>query len=106
MAMGHRERDKESFLPDLTDEISGEQLVLQQKVHWVNEAFIKKHNNILKWQNSPADFRVYPKDAQKNKHAYMKIASSYIHDKKKSILYKKIKNVDGIGKYLFQLVLK
>ena len=38
----------ESFLPDLPDEISGEQLVLQKKVFRANEVFIRKHNDILK----------------------------------------------------------
>ena len=38
----------ESFLPDLPDEISGGQLVLQQKVFRVNEVFIRNNNNILK----------------------------------------------------------
>ena len=76
----------------------GEKLVLQQKVFRANEVFIRKHNDILKWINSPPDFRVYPKDAKSNKHAFKKLASGYIYDKKKGILYKKIKSVDGIGK--------
>ena len=62
-------KDGETFLPDLPDEISGEQLVLQQKVFGANEVFMKKHNNILKWLNSPKDCRIYPKEALKNKHA-------------------------------------
>ena len=62
-----------------------------------NEVFIKKHNNLLKWLNSPKDCRVYPKETLKNKHAYKKKASSYIYDRKKGILYKKIKNTGGIG---------
>ena len=55
--------DEESFLPDLPDEISGKQLELQQKVFRANEVFIKKHNDVLKWLNSPEDSRVYPKEA-------------------------------------------
>ena len=89
--------DADKFLPDLPDEISGEQLVLQQKVFRANEVFMKKHNDLLKWLNSPKDCRIYPKEALKNKHAYKKKASSYIYDWKKGILYKKIKNTDGIG---------
>ena len=41
--------DEESFLPDLPNEISGEQLELQQKVFRANEVFMRKHNDILKW---------------------------------------------------------
>ena len=40
--------DAEKFLHDLPDEISGKQLVLQQKVFRANEVFIKKHNDVLK----------------------------------------------------------
>ena len=99
MAKQHGESgDDDAFLSDLPDELSGEQIVLQQKVFRANEVFVRKHNDILKWLNSPPEFRVYPKDAQNNKHAFKKLASSYIYDKKKGILYKKIKSVDGIGK--------
>ena len=44
--------ETDKFLPDLPNEISGEQLVLQQKVFKANEVFLKKHN-LLKWLNSP-----------------------------------------------------
>ena len=94
----------DDFLPDLPDEISSEQLVLQQHVFRANEVFVKKHNDILKWLNSPPELRVYPSDAQQNKHAYKKKASLYSYDKRKSILFKKIKNADGIGKFTFHLV--
>ena len=94
----------DDFLPDLPDEISGEQLVLQQHVFRANEVFVKKHNDILKQINSPPEFRVYPSDAHQNKHAYKKKASLYSYDKRKGILFKKIKNADGIGKFTFHLV--
>ena len=94
----------DDFLPDLPDEISGEQLVLQQCVFRANEVFVKKHNDILKWLNSPSEFRVYPSDACQNKHAYKKKASLYSYDKRKGILFKTIKNADGIGKFTFHLV--
>ena len=80
-------QENDEYLPDLPDEISGEQLVLQQRVFRANEVFVKTHNNILKWLNSPPKFRVYPTDACKNSY-----------DRKKGIMYKKIKNSDGIGK--------
>ena len=62
--------DEELFLPDLPNEISGEQLELQKKVFRANEVFMREHNDTLKWLNSPEDCRVYPKEAQKNTHAY------------------------------------
>ena len=81
--------DDDAFLPDLPDKLSGEQIVLQQKVFRANEVFVRKHNDIPKWLNSPPEFRVYPKDAWNNKHAFKKLASSYIYDKKKGICTRK-----------------
>ena len=65
MANDGDECNEESFLPDLPNEISGEKLELQQKVFRANEVFMRKHNEIWKWLNSPEDCRVYPKEAQK-----------------------------------------
>ena len=89
--------DEEAFLPNLPDELSGEQLLVQQYVFRANEIFIKKHNYIDKWLNSPPESRVYPMHAQNNKTAYKKKASNYICDSSKGILYKRIKNVEGVG---------
>ena len=47
------------ILPDLPDEITGEQLVLQQKVFRKNEEFIKLHNGIIKWLSSDVNNREY-----------------------------------------------
>ena len=58
-------QENDEYLPELPDKISGEQLVLQQCVFRANEVFVKIHNDILKWINSPPEFRVYPTDAQK-----------------------------------------
>ena len=91
-------QENDEYLPDLPEEISGEQLVLQQHVLRANEVFVKTHNGILKWLNSPPEFRVYPTDAHKNKTAYKRNALMYSYDRKKGIMYKKIKNSDGIGK--------
>ena len=99
MASDDDSKDGETFLPDLPDEISSEQLVLQQKAFSANEVCMKKHNDILKWLNSPEDCRISPKEALKNKHAYKKKVSSYMYDKKKGILYKRIRNTDGERAY-------
>ena len=60
---GTNNDNQEDYLPDLPNEILGEQLVLQQHVFRANEVFVKMHNDILKWLNSPPEFRVYPTDA-------------------------------------------
>ena len=51
---------EDSVLPNLDNDISGEQLVLQQKVYWKNEAFIRVHSGIVKWLTSPEHEREYP----------------------------------------------
>ena len=102
--MEGKDGTNDDFLPDLPDEISGEQLVLQQCVFRANEVFVKTHNDILKWLNSP-EFRVYPKDAHRNKHAYKKKTCQYSFDNRKGILYKRIKTADGTGESHFHLVL-
>ena len=58
--MGTNNDNQKDYLPDLPNEILGEQLVLQQCVFRANEVFVKIHNDILKWLNSPPEFRVYP----------------------------------------------
>ena len=98
MVSDEANNDEDTILPDLPDEVSGEQLMMQQRVFRANENFIKKHNDIdIKWLNLPAECRVYPTHAWNNKTYYKKIASNYMYDRKRGILYKKIRNVDGIG---------
>ena len=104
MEMEPDDQEKDEYLPDLPDEVSGKQLVLQQCVFRGNEVFVKTHNDILKWLNSPPEFRVYPADAHKNKTTYRKKALMCSYDSQKGIMYKKIKNSDGIGKWNFHLV--
>ena len=51
--MADNEINNDNFLPDLPDEISGEQLVFERKVVRSNEAFNKAHNDIIHWFKSP-----------------------------------------------------
>ena len=64
------ELTEDETLPNLPNEITGEQLVLQQKVFRYNEEFVKNHKAIIKWLQSPEDSREYPKHALKHKYAY------------------------------------
>ena len=76
MASDEGKNDEDSILPDLPDEVSGEQQMMQQRVFRANENFIKKHNNILKWLNLLVECKVYSTHAQKNKTYYKKLASN------------------------------
>ena len=55
----------DDFLPDLPNEISGEQIAFQQKVFRSNEAFNKANNDIILWFKSPPERRQYFKKSVK-----------------------------------------
>ena len=86
----------ENYLPDLPDEISGEQLVFQQKVFRTSEAFNKANIDIINWFNSPSEKRQYPKSRLKNKNLFGKQMKKY--DYVDGTLFKYMKGLDGIGK--------
>ena len=89
----------DDFLPDLPDEISGEQIAFQQKAFRSNEVFNKSNNDIILWFKSPPERRQYPKSGLKNKNAFRKHIKKYSYDSKSGILYKTVKASDGIGEY-------
>ena len=88
--------EDENYLPDLPDEISGEQLVFQQKVFRANEAFNKANIDIINWFNSPSEKRQYPKSRLKNKNLFRKQMKKY--DYVDGTLFKYVKGLDSIGK--------
>ena len=60
MAHLHPEDEENTNFPDLPNEITGEQLVLEQKVFRKNEEFIRLHSSIRKWLSTPEINREYP----------------------------------------------
>ena len=90
--------DDENYLPDLNNEKTGEQIVFEQKVFRANEAFKHKMNDLILWHKSPTECRQYPKKSQTNRFTYRKYACLFEYDAWKKVLYKKVKNSDGIGK--------
>ena len=64
-------------LPDLPDEKTREQIVLEQKVFRVNEKFIQRHQEIIQWLLSPEELRKYPDCAKNNRYGFRKRASRY-----------------------------
>ena len=85
------------ILPDLPDEITEEQLVLQQKVFRKNEEFIKLYNGIIKWLRSDVNNREYPIKYKRNRNAFRKKAEKYMYDENSQKLYKRSEGNDGIG---------
>ena len=56
------------FLPDLGNELTGEQLIFERKVYRANEVFTKFVVGIWAWFNSPVHNKCYPKSRMKNKN--------------------------------------
>ena len=56
-------------LPDLGNELPGEQLIFEHKVYRANEAFTKLVEEIRAWFNSPVHNKCYPKSRMKNKNS-------------------------------------
>ena len=62
--------EDDNYLPDLNNELTGEQIVLQQKVFRNNQAFIKLNEQIVAWFKSPNECKVYPKSQMQNKNSW------------------------------------
>ena len=92
--------EKDAFLPDLGNEISGEQLVFEQKLFRANEAFIRVNQEILAWFQSPELSRCYPKSHLNNKNSWQRQMKKYAYNRETGILYKIVKHSDGIGEYV------
>ena len=52
--------EDDNYLPDLNNKLTGEQIVLQQKVFRNNQAFIKLNEQIIAWFKSPNECKIYP----------------------------------------------
>ena len=87
----------ENYLPDLDREKTGEQIVFEQKVFRANESFKQKVDGLILWHKSLSDCHTYPVESTKNRSAYRKHAHLFEYDFKKKVLYKKVKNSNGIG---------
>ena len=92
------EKDDENYLPDLNNELAGEQIILQQRVFRTNQAFIKVTEEIIAWFEPPSDKRAYTKSHLKNKNSWHKHMKKYSYNRETGVLYKQIVSSDGIGK--------
>ena len=95
--------DNQNYLPDLKNEKTGEQIVFEQKVFRANEAFRHKINDLILWHKSPSECRQYPEKLQTNRCTYRKHAHLCEYDAQKKVLYKRVKNLDGIGMLTYKL---
>ena len=79
---------KNGILPDLPNDITGEQLFLQQKVFRKNEEFIQLNTGIINWLKSDENNRKYPVEFKQNKNSFRKRVEKNIYDEKSKVLYK------------------
>ena len=91
----------ESFLSDLDNEKTGEQIVFEQRVFRANETFRQKVNCLINWHISPSESCIYPAEWNKNWSSFKRHACLFEYDSHKKVLYKKVKCSDGIGMYNF-----
>ena len=68
------------YLPDLTEGKMSEQITFDEKVKKVNEKFVTKKNDKIRWLISPIYNKWYPKSAKTNKHAFKQNATKYSYD--------------------------
>ena len=61
--------------------------------------------DLINWFKLPSDSQVYPKNAMNNKHTYRRQANLFEFDSDKQVLYKKVKNSDGISEYMHHVII-
>ena len=80
--------EDKNYLPDLNNELAGEQIMLQQRVFRTNQAFIKVNEEIIAWFKSSPEHRAYPKSQLKNKNSWHKHMRKYSYNTEMGVLYK------------------
>ena len=91
--------EEPDFLPNVGNEMTGEQIKLHNKVKKINEKLSTIYSHVIKWYKSPGDNKCYPKHVMNNKSAYRRWAKKYCYYETKEILYKVTLASDGIGEY-------
>ena len=90
--------DKCEFLPNIGNEKSTELVSFEQKVLRLNERYIKSTQEIINWHDSPVERRMYPESFKQNQTLFKQKAKKYELDKTHGILFRLVKNSDGLCK--------
>ena len=88
--------DKCEFLPNIGNEKSTELVSFEQKVLRLSERYIKSTQEIIHWHDSPVDRRMYPESFKQNQTSFKQKAKKYELDKTHGILFRLVKNSDGL----------
>ena len=87
-----------NFLPNIGNEKSTELVSFEQKVLGLNERYIKSTQEIINWHDSPVERRMYPESFKQNQMSFKQKAKKYELDKTRGILFRLVKNSDGLHK--------
>lgn len=90
--------DKCEFLPNIRNKKSTELVSFEQKVLRLNERYIKSTQEIINWHDSPVERRMYPESFKQNWTSFKQKAKRYEVDKTHGILFRLVKNSDGLHK--------
>ena len=90
--------EKCDFLPNIGNEKSTELVYFEQKMLSLNERYIKSTQEIINWHESPVERRMYPKSFKQNQTSFKQKAKKYVLDKTHGILFRLVKNSDGLHK--------
>ena len=72
--------------------------ILSKKVLRLNEKYIKSTQEIINWHESPVERRMYPESFKQNQTSFKQKAKEYVIDKTHGILFRLVKNSDGLCK--------
>ena len=70
----------------------------------LNEKYIKSIQEIINWHDSPVESRIYPQAFNQNRSSFKLKAKRYELDKTCGILFRIVKNSDGLHKYTLKVV--
>ena len=70
----------------------------------LNEKYIKSIQEIVNWHDSPPESRIYPQAFKQNRSSFKLKAKRYEFDKTCGILFRIVKNSDGISKYTLTFI--
>ena len=90
--------DKCEFLPNIRNEKSTELVSFEQNVLRLNERYIKSTQEIINWLDSLVERRMYLESFKQNQTSFKQTAKKYELDKPHGILFRLVKNSDGLHK--------
>ena len=96
--------EKCEFLPNIRNKKSSELVCFEQKVSKLNKRCMKSIQEIINWYYFAIESRIYPQSFKQNRTSFKLKAKRYELDKTCGILFRIVKNSDGLHKYTLKFV--